>query len=150
MTASYPWSFSHYGLADSESKTRADYFPFYSVGAFISLGKCHQIRRIDLYCMFQHFRFEEVLRPFRKLEHLSALAFPPNTDFRLLLDVVDIPWPPNLQETTISRHSFRRSHLLWEHFISAWPASLQSVIVDSDFTIQMLREGDLVASGGCT
>jgi hypothetical protein len=133
-----------------KSKDVLTLFTLYSVGAFISLGKCHQIRRIDLYCMFQHFRFEEVLRPFRKLEHLSALAFPPNTDFRLLLDVVDIPWPPNLQETTISRHSFRRSHLLWEHFISAWPTSLQSVIVDGDFTIQMLREGHSVVSVECT
>ena len=80
--------------------------------------------------MFEHIRFDEILRSVRKLQQLSALAFPRNTDFWNVLDFDKILWPPNLQEVTLSGF-FADLSLDWVHFAHDWPPSLQHLILDN-------------------
>lgn len=102
--------------------------------------------------MFQSVRVAEVLSPFRNLKHLSAFAFPQNTDFRScvcssltyqlhhtsLTTSEKILWPPNLREITLSGRSSQEGLFHWEHFIRDWPNSLQQVIIDN-WRIKRLR-----------
>lgn len=80
--------------------------------------------------MIARIRFDEVLRPFRNLEHLSAFAFPRNTNFLHVLDVEKIQWPPNLQEITLSGTFCFRQPLVWGHLVRCWPVSIHHMVWD--------------------
>lgn len=80
--------------------------------------------------MFDSFRVDQVLRPFRKLKQLRAFAFPRSTDFRSVHDIPEIPWPPNLQRVTLSGFFPSRS-LFSKSFLRDWPSSLSHIILDS-------------------
>ncbi|KAF7508444.1 hypothetical protein GJ744_009297 [Endocarpon pusillum] len=102
----------------------------FSLNGFIPLSKCQQLRQISLYSMFDSFRVDQVLRPFRQLKQLRAFAFPRSTDFRSVHDITEIPWPPNLQRVTLSGFFPSRS-LFSKSFLRDWPPSLRHVILDN-------------------
>ncbi len=128
----------HEGIADRDA---------HSVNAFIPLSKCHRIRQINLYQMFGNIRFDEVLRPFRNLEHLAAFAFPRNTDFGNVLDCEKIPWAPNLQQVTLSGSFSTQRTPCGEHFVRDWPALLQHVVLDNFRGLRDLYGDPNVVSG---
>ena len=74
--------------------------------------------------------FDQVLRPLRKLKQLRALAFPRYTEFRHVHDIAEIPWPPNLQQVTLSGNFPSRS-LFSKSFLKDWPPSLRHVVLDN-------------------
>lgn len=87
--------------------------------------------------MFESLHVDQVLRPFRKLKHLRAFAFPRNTDFRTVHDTTEIPWPPNLQQATFSG-LFPSRPLFSKSFLKEWPSSLHHVVFDSAFGLHSL------------
>jgi hypothetical protein len=102
-----------------------------SVNAFIPLSKCHQIRLINLNLISESILFDDVLRPFRNLQHLLHLSFPRNTVFRNLPDGKKVRWPPNIEVVTLSGVISKRQPYSWEHFARDWPSTLQSILVDN-------------------
>ena len=79
--------------------------------------------------MFEQVVFVEVLRPFRKLQQLSALIFPRNTEFRTVSDFDGGLWPPSLQAVTLNGF-FPTFPFDWGQFVSDWPPSLHHLVVD--------------------
>ena len=87
--------------------------------------------------MFERFRVDQVLRPFRKLKQLRRFAFPQSTDFRSVHDIAEIPWPPNLQQVTLSGFFPSRS-LFSKSFLKDWPSSLRHVVLDNAYGLHRL------------
>lgn len=109
----------------------------FSLNSFIPLSKCHQLQQINLYYMFESLLVDQVLRPFRKLKHLIAFAFPRNTDFQTVHDIAEIPWPPNLQRVTLSGF-FPSQSLFSNSFRKDWPSSLRHVVLDGAIGLHRL------------
>jgi hypothetical protein len=81
--------------------------------------------------MFENVFFDDVLRPFRNLQHLLYFSFPRNTIFRNLPDSKMVQWPPKIEVVTLSGVISKREPYLWEHFARDWPSTLQSILVDN-------------------
>jgi hypothetical protein len=91
--------------------------------------------------MFQKFRADEVVRPFRNLNHLTDFAFPQNTDFGVAQAIDDIPWPPNLQRVSLSGR-FDASCPLFsaKGVVQNWPLSLRQIVLDGAKGIRRLYD----------
>jgi hypothetical protein len=91
--------------------------------------------------MFQKIRADEVVRPFRNLNHLTDFAFPRNTAFNQLKEIDDIPWPPNLQRVSLSGLFHRRCPLFsTKCFVQNWPLSLRQIVLDGVIRLRRLHD----------